>query len=596
MIQAQLVSPPETSHEFPKRYDADAIARYCYGHLLPTLWRSLQIIWALGWFAFQLKWAQWTRQVEQDKSLRAAQLRQILTDLGPTFIKVGQALSIRPDLIHKDFLEELTLLQDQLPPFPTAEAFALIEAELGQPVDKIYKDITPAPVAAASIGQVYQGHLWSGEEVAIKVQRPRLVHTFTLDLYLLRQFAIWFGPQLPLHLNHNLSLIVDEFGTKLFEELDYGNEAHNAERFAQNFQESAEVKVPRIYWAYSSMRVLTLEWIHGFKLTCTQCAVDADTSAVELSRIGVIAGLRQLLEFGFFHADPHPGNLFALKGGCLAYIDFGMMDQLDQATKETLVDAIVHLLNKDYNLLAKDFVQLGFLTPETDIKPIVPALEAIFSDVTGAGVKEFNFHSITDRFSELMYDYPFRVPSKFAVIIRSLVIQEGVALCLNPNFKIVEVSYPYIAQRLLSGETPAFRQRLLEVLFKDDKFQWQRLESLLAIAHSDKSFELAPILQLGLKSLVSEEGTELWRQLVLVLTEDERLHTDEVLHLWDLIKDNLPPQSLIDAALGALAELFEETLAIVPLAADLMAARKRVQTIASMALLPLRDDSQICLS
>ncbi|MGK7877688.1 MAG: ABC1 kinase family protein [Xenococcaceae cyanobacterium] len=554
MIQAQLIWPPETSHELLRCYDADAIARYCHRHPWQTLWRSLRIIWAWGWFTCLLKWDQWTQQVEKNKSLRATQIRQIFTDLGPTFIKVGQALSIRPDLIRKDFLEELTLLQDQLPPFSTAEAFALIEAELGQPVDNIYEKISPQPVAAASIGQVYQGHLWSGEEVAIKVQRPGLVHRFTLDLYLIRRAAIWLGPRLPLHLGHDLALIVDEFGTKLFEELNYCNEARNAEQFAHNFQASDKVKVPAIYWAYTSTQVLTLEWIHGFKLTCNQCPVDANTSAVELSRIGVIAGLQQLLEFGFFHADPHPGNLFALTGGRIAYIDFGMMDHLDQATKETLVDAIIHLINKDYNLLAKDFVQLGFLTPETDIKPIVPALEAVFSDFTGGSVKDFNFHSITDRFSELMYDYPFRVPAKFAVIIRSLVIQEGVALCLNPNFKIVEVSYPYIAQRLLSGETPAFRRRLLEVLFKDDKFQWQRLESLLAIAHSDNSFDLASTLQLGLKSLVSEEGTELWRQLVLVLTENDRLHTDEVIRLWDLIKDNLQPQSLIDAALGVLAE------------------------------------------
>lgn len=580
MIQAPPLSPPDESHAFPQRYDANAIAQYCYRHPLQTLWRSLQILWALGWFAFNLKWDHWTQQVERHKSLRASQLRQLLTQLGPTFIKVGQALSIRPDLIRKDLLEELTLLQDQLPPFSTAAAFDLIEAELGRPVTEIYRDISPEPVAAASIGQVYRGHLWSGEEVAIKVQRPGLVHTFTLDLFLLRQFVLRFGSWLPLHLSYQLSLIVDEFGAKLFEELDYGNEARNAERFARNFQDSDKVKVPQIYGAYSSTQVLTLEWIEGYKLTCNQCAVDADTSAIELSRIGVIAGLQQLLEFGFFHADPHPGNLFALKGGRLAYIDFGMMDQLDQTTKETIVDAIVHLINRDYSLLAQDFVKLGFLTPETDIQPIVPALEGIFADVTGAGVKDFNFYSITDRFSDLMYEFPFRVPSKFAVIIRSLVIQEGVALCLNPNFKIVEVSYPYIAQRLLSGETPAFRQRLLEVLFKDDKFQWQRLESLVAIAHSDSSFDLVPTLQLGLKSLVAAEKAELWRQLILILTEDDRLHTEEMLHLWELVKDSLPPQSLIDIAMGTVAELTAEAFSTLPVLANVVAARRQAQATA----------------
>lgn len=554
MMKAQLVSPSESSHELQQCYDPVSISQYCYHHPGQVLWRFMQIIWAGGWFIGHLKWDQWTQQTRKNKFRRASQLRQILTDLGPTFIKVGQALSIRPDLIHKDFLEELTLLQDQLPPFSTDEAFALIEAELGQPVDKIYQEISPQPIAAASIGQVYQGYLWTGEEVAIKVQRLGLVHRFSLDLFLLRKAAIWFGFRLPIHLGHDLSLIVDEFGTKLFEELNYCNEARNAEKFAHNFQGSDIVKVPSIYWDYTSARVLTLEWIHGYKLTSDQCTVEAETSSVELSRCGVIAGLQQLLEFGFFHADPHPGNLFALSGGRIAYIDFGLMDHLDQSMKETLVDALIHLINKDYSLLAQDFVQLGFLTPETDIQPIVPALEGIFSDFTGANAKDFTFHSITERFSELMYDHPFRVPAKFAVIIRTLVIQEGVALCLNPNFKIVEVSYPYIAQRLLSGETPAFRQRLLEVLFKDEKFQWQRLESLLAIAHSNNSFDLTPTLKLGLKSLVSEDAIDLWRQIVLVLTEDDQLHINEVLHLWEVINNNLHPQYLIDAILRAIAE------------------------------------------
>jgi predicted unusual protein kinase regulating ubiquinone biosynthesis (AarF/ABC1/UbiB family) len=209
----------------------------------------------------------------------------------------------------------------------------------------------------------------------------------------------------------------------------------------------------------------------------------------------------------------------------MAYVDFGMMDQLDQNTKNTLVDAVVHLVNKDYDLLAADFVKLGFLTPETNIHPIIPALEDVFDDVIGASVGEFNFKTITDRFSELMYDYPFRVPAKFALIIRSLVTQEGVALCLNPNFKIIEVSYPYVAQRLLAGETPEFQRRLLEVLFKDGKFQWQRLENLIAIAQTDQNFDLIPTARLGMQYLMSTEGTYLRRQVILALIEDDRLHT-----------------------------------------------------------------------
>ena len=507
-----------------------------------------------------MQWDRWIGTSEKRKSLRAMQLRQILTYLGPTFIKVGQALSTRPDLVRQDFLEELTLLQDSLPPFPNVKAFTFIETELGQPVDQVYQSISPDPVAAASLGQVYHGFLWTGEEVAIKVQRPNLIPILTLDLYLIRQGARLFGAWLPLNLGHDLSLIVDEFGVKLFEEIDYRQEGRNAERFAHNFADNNQIKVPAVHWAYSSTRVLTLEWIHGFKLTDTQCALEANVSPDQLIRTAVICGLQQLLEFGFFHADPHPGNLFAMEDGRMAYLDFGMMDQLDQTTKETVVDAVVHLVNKDYDRLAEDFVTLGFLTPETDIRPIVPALDAVFSDVLGSSVQAFNFKTVTDKFSELMFEYPFRVPAKFALIIRSLVTQEGLAMCLNPDFKVVNVSYPYVARRLLDGETPAFRRRLLEVLFKDGKFQWQRLENLIEIARTDTHFDLVPTAQLGLQYLLSDEGTDLRRRLIFALTEDDRLHTDEIQNLWNLVKEDLQPQRLVDAALGALAHFSEENL------------------------------------
>lgn len=550
-----------------RRYNSDAIARYYRRRPWQILWRALQILRGFSWFFLCLKWDDWTNQTESRTTLRASQLRLLLTRLGPTFIKIGQALSTRPDLIRKDFLAELILLQDRLPAFPTPLAFAIIQSELGHSVEKSYAEISPQPVAAASLGQVYQARLFSGEEVAVKVQRPNLVPTLTLDLCLIRWLSAWLGPWFPLNLGHDLTLIVDEFGTKLFEEIDYLNEGENAETFAHNFRDDPHVKVPAIYWQYSSRRVLTLEWIDGFKLTGTQCIIDAKVATDDLIRTGVTAGLRQLLEFGFFHADPHPGNLFALADGSIAYIDFGMMDQLDQLTKETLVDAVVHLINQDYEHLAQDFVTLGFLAPGTDIRPIIPALETVLSDITGTSVADFNFKTITDRFSELMYEYPFRVPAKFALIIRSLVTQEGVAMCLNPNFKIVEVSYPYVARRLLTGESPEFRRRLIEVLFKDGKFQWQRLENLIAIARLDQNFDLMPTAQLGLQYLLSDEGQFLRRQLILALTEDDRLHTEEVQRLWNLIKDELKPSKLLDVAWEALRDFSEETTAVPALSA-----------------------------
>lgn len=554
----------QTSINQMRRYDSQAIAQHYRYRPWRPIWRTLSIIWMFSGFLLGLKWDQWFNQAETRKSKRAIQLRQILTRLGPTYIKVGQALSTRPDLVRKDFLDELVKLQDRLPPFPTERAFAIIERELDRSIEEIYSQISPEPVAAASLGQVYRARLKSGEEVAVKVQRPNLQPLLTLDLYLMRWAASWFAPWLPLNLGHDLTLIVDEFGTKLFEEIDYLNEGRNAEKFAANFQDDLSVKVPTIYWRYSSKQVLTLEWINGVKLTDIPKIRESNLDENQLIEIGVTSGLRQLLEFGFFHADPHPGNLFATPDGQMAYIDFGMMDQLSEVSKETLVDAVVHLINQDYQALAKDFVQLGFLTPETDICPIVPALEAVLGNALGESVRDFNFKTITDQFAELMYEYPFRLPAKFALIIRSLVTQEGLALSLNPNFKIVDIAYPYVARRLLTGESPQLRRRLIEVLFKDGKFQWQRLENLIVIARSDTKFDILPTAQLGLQYLLSEEGQYLRRQLILALVEDDRLHTEEVRRLWDLIKDDVKPARLLNVAIGALTGFSTAGAAVLP--------------------------------
>ena len=546
-----------------KQYNPEAIARY-FRYRPWLVWgRLLSIIWSFAGFVFSLKWDEWQEQIEENQGQRAIELRNLLTRLGPTFIKVGQALSTRPDLIRKDFLAELVKLQDQLPPFDNGLAYQIIETELDRSIGEIFRDLSPQPVAAASLGQVYHGHLVSGEEVAVKVQRPNLRPLLTKDLYLMRWVASWLAPWLPLNLGHDLTLIVDEFGTKLFEEIDYINEGRNAEKFAHNFRNDPQVKVPGIHWNYTSNHVLTLEWINGFKLTDTQNiqAVGLDPEAI--IQIGVTTGLQQLLEHGFFHADPHPGNLFAMSDGRMAYIDFGMMDQLEETTKESLVDALVHLVNKDYADLAADFVKLGFLTANTNIAPIVPALEAVLGNAIGKNVNDFNFKTITDEFSELMYEYPFRVPAKFALIIRSLVTQEGIALSLNPNFKIVEVGYPYIARRLLTGESPALRRRLLNVLFKDGKFQWQRLENLITIARTDSQFDVLPTAKMGLEFILSEEGKFLRRQLVLALTEDDRLHTEEVQRLWDLVKDDLPPNRLLNVAISLLTEFSKESVAAI---------------------------------
>lgn len=544
-------------------YDARAIATYYNRRPWLVIWRILVVAFLFAGFFLGLQWDKWTGQATKHGSKRAVQLRRIITRLGPTYIKVGQALSTRPDLMRQDLLEELTKLQDQLPPFSNDQAFAIIERELDCSVSEVYKVISAQPVAAASLGQVYKATLRTGEEVAIKVQRPNLVPVLTLDLYIVRFLAVWLTPFLPLNLGKNLDEVVDEFGNKLFEEIDYINEANNAERFAAYFADDDKIIAPAMYRHLCSRYILTMEWIDGIKLTDTDKIKAAGLNTDEIVRLGVLSGLRQLLEFGFFHADPHPGNLFATYDGRMAYIDFGMMDQLDLSTKENLVDAVVHLINKDYDQLGQDYVNLGFLPQNADMPSFIKALELILDDIMSEKVSDFNFKVVTDRFSNLMYTYPFCIPAKFALIIRSVITQEGVALSLNPDFKIVQVAYPYVAKRLLTDESSSLRQRLVEVLFKHGKFQWSRLENLIAIAKSDGSFDLVPTAQMGLQYLFSEEGKYLRQRMLLALTDDDRLHTDEVQRLWQLVRHDLEPGKLWNAALGAIGSAVPKAIAAV---------------------------------
>jgi len=542
------------------RYDIKANAEYYGRRPWLAISRIFKIIYFALSFGLAFGWDVLTGNTLSQPRL-AEQLRRIITALGPTYIKVGQALSTRPDLVRVDFLEELTKLQDQLPPFSSTQAYKIIESELGKPVSTIYRTISQEPVAAASLGQVYKATLYTGEEVAVKVQRPNLVPTLTLDLYIMRWIASWVGPLLPLNLGNSLVAIIDEFGLKLFEEIDYVHEATNAERFASYFQNDPDVKVPSIYRQFSTHRVLTLEWINGIKLTQIEQIKTAGLNTANLVRIGVMSGLRQLLEFGFFHADPHPGNLFATYDGKMAYIDFGMMDQLDLQTKEQLVDSVVHLLNKDYDELGQDYVRLGFLQPNIEMKPIVNALESVLGDIMSEKVKDFNFKVVTDRFSKVMFDYPFCLPAKFALIIRSVITQEGVALSLDPEFQIVQVAYPYVARRLLTDESEGLRQRLVGILFKGDEFQWSRLENLLAIAKSDGEFDIIPTASMGFKFLTSKDGEYIRRRILLALTEDNRLHTEEVMRIWQMLRPDLEPAKLWDMAVNALTKTMPKAIA-----------------------------------
>ena len=545
------------------RYDPGRDLRWLLLRPWIAIPRLIQVLWSLGGLVLVLL----LQGGSSDSAVQQRLARRILntlTGLGPCFIKVGQALSTRPDLVRRDWLEELTRLQDDLPAFPHALALERIEQELGAPAHELFDEFPDAPIAAASLGQVYKARLEGNAWVAVKVQRPNLTFILRRDLVLIRLLGVITAPLLPLNLGFGLGDIIDEFGRSLFEEIDYVQEADNAERFASLFADNDAVYVPRVERMLSSTRVLTTTWIDGAKMRDSDELQALQLDPAALIRTGVICGLQQLLEFGYFHADPHPGNLFALQGrsgdlGHVGYVDFGMMDSISDSDRLTLTGAVVHLINRDFAGLAVDFQSLGFLSPSADLTPIVPALEEVLGGSLGDSVGSFNFKAITDRFSELMFDYPFRVPARFALIIRAVVSQEGLALRLDPTFRIIAVAYPYVARRLLAGDTREMRDKLLEVIFDaDGRLSLDRLENLLAVVGQDAPApgkELLPVAGAGLRLLVSRDGADLRKRLLLTLIRDNRLHTDDVRALMGLMARTFGPARIAGGLLQRLNPL-----------------------------------------
>lgn len=525
------------SDMFPEswEYNPELITEFYRRRPLQVVGRLIKIIFPLVWFTAGIWWAKLRGSDPSLSRQKAIQLRELLTDLGPTYIKVGQALSTRPDLVPPVFLDELTTLQDQLPSFDNEIAYGFIEEELGAPAAEIYAELSAQPIAAASLGQVYKGRLKTGEAVAVKVQRPDLVKRITLDIYIMRSLSLWAKRSVK-RLRSDLVAITDELASRIFEEMNYFQEAVNADKFAKLYGELPEIYVPKIYWNYTGRRVLTMEWVEGIKLTNIQAIQAKGIDATHLVEVGVQCSLRQLLEHGFFHADPHPGNLLAMEDGRLAYLDFGMMSNIKPYQRYGLIEAVVHLVNRDFNALAKDYVKLEFLKPDTDLSPIIPALSQVFSNALGASVAELNFKSITDQMSAMMYEFPFRVPAYYALIIRSMVTLEGIAIGIDPHFKVLSKAYPYIAKRLLTDQSEELRTSLKELLFQEQSFRWNRLENLLRNAKDSPGFDFDYVLSESTGFLLSERGQFIRDRLVLELVNSiDRLGRNT----WDQVTHNV---------------------------------------------------------
>lgn len=542
-------------------YDPEEIEELALENPLATVGRAVQVVWSLGQYYAALRLDDWLQNTGPEAvSQRSRELRELLVSLGPCYIKVGQALANRPDIVRDDYMAELQELQDSVPAFPSVEAMEIMRRELGCDPSDVFSELTSEPVAAASLGQVYRGRLRStNEEVAVKVQRPGLRKTLSMDMYIFRVLARFLNDWAQRNLGCNITLVVDEFGAKLWEESDYSVECCNAQSFAENFADDPTVKIPKVFPELTSKRLITMEWIDGVKSSdlagLRRAGVDVDA----FIRNGVQAALRQLLEFGLFHGDPHAGNIFSMRDGRVAYVDFGNVASISARQRDVLVGAIAHVANSDYAAIAGDFVRLGFLRPGTDVSEMVPAMAVIWKNSLGKSIRDFNFRTVTARFSKLVYQFPIRIPERFSLVIRALLMQEGICMCLNDEFSIIEVALPYASSRLLTDPDPSMRRELMGVVFREEKgrpvLQWKQLIDLVSLAKQARdgtsiSFDQVIVDFLrGLRQDLARESREglsglpsLVRQALETLAPGGRLRLEDMQQVLELLGPDLTPE------------------------------------------------------
>ena len=444
------------------------------------LWFFHRMMLILRWFFLG---TEVNREVNQEK--QAIWLKEKLIELGPTFIKIGQSMGTRADLLPLPFVIALGELQDNVPPFPNEIAFARIEKELGLKINEVYKEFELEPVAAASLGQVYRARLHSGEEVAVKVQRPNLEATIKGDLEILKKVAKFAERYPQLNENADWSGMLREFNETIHEEMDYAAEGRNAERFRESFQNWDNIHVPKIYWNATTSKVLTMEFIHGTKVTDLEGQARRGISPEKVNRLLIKTYLKQLLEDGFFHADPHPGNLLVMSDGRLAFFDFGMVGRITPELQSKMIDAFFHVVSKDPAGIAQDLIDLDFMKPGVDAKTVRPVVEKMFEFHLNLKLKDVNFKELTYDLADVMYDYPFRLPSNFTYIMRALMTLEGIGMITDPEFNFFETAKPYAKEFMLRREGADFRKQFVgKLLGRDEggKIDWNRTWKLAKMA------------------------------------------------------------------------------------------------------------------
>lgn len=379
-----------------------------------------------------------------ERLTRAERVRLAAEELGPTFVKLGQLLSTRPDLIPADLAQELAKLQDSVPPFPFSDVRAIIESDLGSPVEEIFLRFDETPVAAASIGQVHRAVLRTGEAVIVKVRRPGIEETVEADLDILRHLAGLLERHTEEGEFHRPTRIVDEFGGILEKEMDYRAEADHGERFARLFQGNEAIYVPAMFHGMVTKRVLVMEYVEGIKSSRVDLLDGQGYDRKTVASRGADLLLEQIFRFGFFHGDPHPGNLWVLPGNVICYLDFGMMGSVDRRSREDMADMVYALVRRDESRAATALLQLVERDEEPDRRALERDLSALTDLYVDRPLREIRVEAVLDQLLRLISRHRLRLPYDRYLMVKALAATEGLGRVLDPDFDMTAQAAPFI--------------------------------------------------------------------------------------------------------------------------------------------------------
>ena len=386
------------------------------------------------------------RKAPEDELSAARRVRLALEELGPTFIKLGQIASVRPDLLPPAFLEELSQLQDNVAPLPWEAMREVLESELEAPVEALFLNFETDPIASASLAQVYRARLPDGKRVVVKILRPGIEERINTDLDILYDLSKTAQGRTSIGERFEVAELAVEFSNALLAELDFRREGRNADQFRQNFEAEPQIYVPEIYWEFTTRRVLVQEEIRGIKIDDLEALKKAGYDRKALAEASARFILQEVLEDGFFHADPHPGNLLVMKGGVIGVLDFGTVGLLDRRDRINLARLFVEVVQLDSEAVVDQLIRMGVADFRVNRRALERDLRRVLLRYYGLPINEISASEVVEAIQPIIFDHRLRIPSNYWLLVKTVIIMQGVGLGLDPEFDIFEASRPFLGR------------------------------------------------------------------------------------------------------------------------------------------------------